>query len=364
MSRHILICGAGVIANHHAKAALRLPGGAHLSVADPNPAARERFIQAFPGSQAFTSLDELLAQPREASDIVIIATPPWLHHPQTLQALRSGRPVLCEKPLAMSSSQADEMFAEATRLGLQLACCSSRFLDRPVFDEAKRRWDSGVLGKALRVRWQHRNEAARSGYEYQPESRWFLDKSRAGGGCLFDWGIYDFATLHAVLEPRALTVRSAWLGYPVRGKPLPAGTVFDVETQVVAAIDYVLADGREVRLDYERSTAAFGPWTNVHMLEGERGSLTWDWLDWEGHSLRQYSDSAGESKVEELPLPDPAGGHCMEKPLLHFVAALEGGASPVIWGDRARFNFATLNAIYRSAAEKRPVSLSLGGSLS
>ena len=50
---------------------------------------------------------------RDDIDLVYIATPPFLHHPQAMQALRAGKHVICEKPLAMTVAQADEMIAEA-----------------------------------------------------------------------------------------------------------------------------------------------------------------------------------------------------------------------------------------------------------
>ena len=49
---------------------------------------------------------------RDDIDLVYIATPPFLHHPQAMQALRAGKHMICEKPLAIGR-QADEMIAEA-----------------------------------------------------------------------------------------------------------------------------------------------------------------------------------------------------------------------------------------------------------
>src|SRR5262245_29875882 len=52
---------------------------------------------------------------RDDIDLVYIATPPFLHHQQAIEALRAGKHVICEKPLAMTVEQADEMIAEAAR---------------------------------------------------------------------------------------------------------------------------------------------------------------------------------------------------------------------------------------------------------
>ena len=46
---------------------------------------------------------------RDDMDVVYIATPPFLHHPQTISASRAGKHVICEKPLALTIEQADEL---------------------------------------------------------------------------------------------------------------------------------------------------------------------------------------------------------------------------------------------------------------
>ena len=66
-----------------------------------------RSASAFP-----TSRSRCLLAPAE-SILIYIATPPFLHHPQGMKALQAGKHVICEKPLAMTVAQADEMIALA-----------------------------------------------------------------------------------------------------------------------------------------------------------------------------------------------------------------------------------------------------------
>ncbi|WP_309120675.1 Gfo/Idh/MocA family oxidoreductase [Paenibacillus sp.] len=75
----IYLIGAGVIARAHAAAA-KLPEPAALRVADPNPAALESFRDAYPEAAAFDDAAKMLAsEPARDDDIVIVATPPFLH---------------------------------------------------------------------------------------------------------------------------------------------------------------------------------------------------------------------------------------------------------------------------------------------
>ena len=69
-------------------------------------AAAQRF-----GIPDIEDVGKMLA--RDDIDLVYIATPPFLHYSQAMQALRGGKHVICEKPLAMTVAQADEMIAEA-----------------------------------------------------------------------------------------------------------------------------------------------------------------------------------------------------------------------------------------------------------
>ena len=71
-------------------------------------AAAKRF-----GIPDIEDVDKMLD--RDDIDMIYIATPPFLHHPQAMAALRAGKHVICEKPLAMTLAQADEMIAEATK---------------------------------------------------------------------------------------------------------------------------------------------------------------------------------------------------------------------------------------------------------
>ena len=92
-------------------------------------AAAKRF-----GVEDIEEVDALLARPDV--DLVYIATPPFLHHEQALRALVAGKHVICEKPLAMSVVQADELVAAARQRNLLLvANMMQRY--NPLFDAVK-----------------------------------------------------------------------------------------------------------------------------------------------------------------------------------------------------------------------------------
>jgi predicted dehydrogenase len=227
----IYLIGAGVIARTHAATSARLGEPIELRVADPSPDALAGFVDAFPDTRSFVSAREMLSsEPASDDDIVIVATPPFAHAESADAALESGRNVLCEKPLAMTNREADEMLRKADRYGRLLGCCSTRFSGLPHTEAVKRVLASGILGDVYHVSFINRWSRSRSGIEYQPNSRWFLDSSLSGGGVLMDWGPYDISTFDDIFTPDRVEIADAWTSR-IRTGADPAWLPFDVETK-------------------------------------------------------------------------------------------------------------------------------------
>lgn len=359
----VFLIGAGVIARFHAVAARLLPRGERIAVAvaDPNPAALAAFGEAFPDARRYAAAAEMLAAPAEPGDVVVVATPPFTHRELAIAALESGRHVLCEKPLAMSREEAFDMLRAARRHDRRLGCCSSRFLGLPATDEARRLVASGPLGTLYHASFVNRRQRRRTGIEYQPESRWFLDRARGGGGTLMDWSPYDLTVLNHVLEPIRVEVLAAWTATPETALALPPGTVNDAEQQVGAALRYHRADGQTLDVGFERAACTHGAERTIVELEGTRGAVGWDWLDWQGAGrLTVTRDRDGEAVAETAALGPGDGLHPHHRPLLTFADRVAGRGSPAVVDEQAVFNFSCLRAIDDAAASGRPQTVVLG----
>ncbi|HEY5290415.1 MAG TPA: Gfo/Idh/MocA family oxidoreductase [Caulobacteraceae bacterium] len=119
------VIGAGVFGGYHAAQYARLDGVILAGVLDPHPDRAQALAESH-GGHAFTDLATLL----EAVDLVSIAAPAIHHGALALAALRAGKPVYVEKPIATSLEDADAIAAEANRRGLTVAC---GFLERAAF---------------------------------------------------------------------------------------------------------------------------------------------------------------------------------------------------------------------------------------
>src|SRR3979411_572868 len=104
------IIGAGGFGLYALQHFTQIPGIRLVAMAGTHRAAAQAAARRF-GIPDTEDVDTLLG--RDDLDLVYIATPPFLHHPQALAALAAGKHVICEKPLALNLEQADEMIALA-----------------------------------------------------------------------------------------------------------------------------------------------------------------------------------------------------------------------------------------------------------
>ncbi len=152
------------------------------AVADVRQQVADRFAERY-SVQAHYDADALIA--RDDVDIVHVATPPSSHHELVIKALRAGKHVLCEKPLAMTVDQANEMLDLAREKDLM---CPVNFVLRynPVTEAVKAVLDSGALGKVLSGRLTNCAGDSKLGVDH-----WFWNR-QVGGGIFIEHGVHFF----------------------------------------------------------------------------------------------------------------------------------------------------------------------------
>lgn len=176
----IIGCGGfGVFALQHF---VQVPGVRVAAMAEPHRepalAAAKRF-----GIEKIDHYAEMVR--RDDIDLIYIATPPFLHHEQALAALRAGKHVICEKPLAMTLEEADEMIATAREHDVLLvANLMQRY--NPLFGAVGRLIDTRILGAPLHGYFE--NYAADAGL---PPQHWFWDRDKSGG-IFIEHGVHFF----------------------------------------------------------------------------------------------------------------------------------------------------------------------------
>ncbi len=147
---------------------------------------------AFDIPTAYGSYEELLADPN--IDAIYNPLPNHLHVPLTRQALEQGKPVLCEKPIALNAQEAEELSAAAKRTGLPVA---EAFMVRhhPQWTMASSLAETGHIGDVRAI------QAIFSYYLEDPNN--VRNQASIGGGALLDVGCYavNIARLLFAAEP-------------------------------------------------------------------------------------------------------------------------------------------------------------------
>lgn len=111
------VIGAGVFGAYHARQYARLSGVDLAAVFDPHPERAAALAMPL-GGRAFATLEEFL----EAVDVVTVASPAAWHAEQALAAVKAGKPVYIEKPIAVDVAKAEAVAQEAARRNLMVAC--------------------------------------------------------------------------------------------------------------------------------------------------------------------------------------------------------------------------------------------------
>jgi predicted dehydrogenase len=153
------------------------------------------------GAQVFSDLETALRDTR--INAVYVASPVFLHAPQTISSLQSGRHVLCEKPMAMNYVEAKSMVAAAGSAGRTFGVAYYR-RTYPKVQRALRLIEQGAIGQPLMAYITcHDWFTAEGG-----RRAWLLDRAKAGGGPLYDVGSHRIDLLNYFFgEP--VSVRAA-----------------------------------------------------------------------------------------------------------------------------------------------------------
>jgi predicted dehydrogenase len=175
-----------------------------------------------------------------------------------------------------------------------------------------------------------------------------------------DWGPYDMATLFDLLRPRRVEVRDAWLAQPATGAD-PADTVFDVETDVGAALRVTLDDGRSLPIQFGRASGTHAVEVAQAQFLGTRGALVWTPFDSHAAVRVRVDDGRGAVVEREVPPPPREDLEIFDRPLVEFVAALRGRPSRASLGAAAVDEFRCLHAIAECARTGRPQTVEVRG---
>jgi predicted dehydrogenase len=227
-------------------------------------AAAQTLATRYGVPDVFDRWEEMLDAARP--DIVVIATPPHLHHAITLRALAGGAHVLCEKPLAMTAAEGRAM-ADAARRAGRVAMTGFNWRFPAAMRELNARVREGAVGRVFHLagRWLGGRFADPSA-----TATWRVDRAQAGHGAMGDAGVHLIDMIRWSFGEFRRVAALAGTAFPSRALP-GAGKPADAEDHCMVLAE--LADGTEVTMNVSR--AAHGMMEHTLEVFGERGALAY-----------------------------------------------------------------------------------------
>ena len=183
------IIGVGQIGKQHLDNYSKIPAAQVVAAADIDAAELARVVEKYKIPNSYPTAQAMLK--RDDLDAIDVCLHNNLHWPGTQAALESGRHVYCEKPIAGTYADGKAMVDAAKACGRNLHIQLGTLYEKET-KAAKRLIDDGRLGRLYHARstgWRRRGRPFVDGYGTDN----FVKKSVAGGGALYDMGVYHIA---------------------------------------------------------------------------------------------------------------------------------------------------------------------------
>ncbi|OGO34803.1 MAG: oxidoreductase [Chloroflexi bacterium RBG_16_57_11] len=323
------IVGVGFMGATHAAAwadtEAHISGFVAETTGEAHPLAEQYGVKVYP------DLESLLDQ----VDVIDLCAPTHLHHEMVLQSAAAGKHVICEKPLARTVEQAQEMLRAFRSAGVRLLVAHVvRFF--PEYALAKAAVESGKIGKPGVIR------LSRGSYRpKKPVGNWFLDEAKSGG-ILMDLMIHDFDYARWI----AGDVESVFAKKVTTGRP-------------DASLDFGLAILKHANgaLSHIAGAWAYPPPTfRTHLeIAGDAGLIEFD-SDETAPIRNLIGKPTGDSPDVGLP-SSPVSESPYTTQIKEFYQALSAGTPARVSAEDGLAAVQIAEAAIRSAATGQPVAL-------
>lgn len=296
------------------------------------PAKLERFGRRYgiPASHrySYATFDTIRDNPDV--DVVYVILPNALHAEYTIRAAKAGKHVMCEKPMAISVAECQQMIDACRTAGRKLMIgYRSRF--EPYNQLAIQLAQQGFVGRTRIITSEH-------GFDAQP-NQWRLDRSLSGGGSLMDIGIYSLNAARYLAGEE-----------PVEVSAIEATDRIDPRFRTVEdRITFLLRFPSGIEAT---CVSSYSSNHNAYRVTGQTG-----WIElepataYEGQQMRIHRDGRTASRT----VPAGKGQHAGQ--LDHLARCIIDDITPLVAGEEGRADMKVIEAIYRSAREGRRITL-------
>jgi predicted dehydrogenase len=271
-----------------------------------------------------TNYRDVLADP--AVDVVVIATPPYLHAEQLEAALQAGKHVLLEKPIAESRESLRRILKAVEdapdQIVLEASARHTRLTRK--FQFIKSMIDDGKLGEVYHI---HHNHLSRTTFiEWNPNGAWAMNKRLAGGGPFADWGVYDLSFHLGLLDDQP-QLKSVQRFTRNDLRDLSRLVAFsDVEQHGAAWLEFDTG----LTYYYERGAGVHAETPNETRIYGTRGGLRFQFPTWDPNEVEFFHLENGEPRKETFTMDTSDAPDDSLAITTHFLDCLDGRTKPLM----------------------------------
>ncbi len=339
----VAIVGTGSISNAHVQAYLKFPERCRIvALVDIVPEKAQRMKERYGlDAQVYDDHEKIL--PLTDIDLVDVCTPPYVHASISINCLRSGKNVVCEKPMAASLEECDAMLRARDESGKKLSIIAQNRFRQPIAD-LKALLDSGIAGPVRAAQVDSFWWRGHCYYDLWWRGTW----EKEGGGCTLNHAVHHIDML-------------AWMmGLPQKVTSVLANVAHDnaeVEDLSASILQYpgalaqltasVVHHGEEQQLVFQcekaKIAAPFACYASSSMGNGfpERNEAL-------EKQIADYAAALPRVQWE---------GH--DGQLENVLTAIENGGEVAIGGEDGRRTIELITAIFKSGAVGQTVSLPL-----
>jgi predicted dehydrogenase len=293
---------------------LRARGLVEVAIAsDIDPARGDILREEYNVTNFTTNNQEVIESPDV--DLILVTTSMNVHGSLAMSALKAGKHVLVEKPMATTLAEAAALVEAAKVSPVHLVCAPHVILSH-TYQEIWRHLKRGDIGDVKLIR-------ARYGWTGPRWSRWFYEP---GGGPLFDLGVYNVTSLTGWLGPVKRVTAMTGIAIPER---VVEGEKIKVETE----------DNFQITLDF--GEACFAVVTTGFTIQkykspaielyGTTGTIQMKGDDWAPNGYELWQNDMGNWQT--FPEQDP--GWPWTDGLRHLVECIQNGSKPIITPEHA-----------------------------
>ncbi len=305
-----------------------------VALVSGDPAKAKKVAQEYGvperGIYSYNDFDRIRDNPD--IDIVYICLPVFMHAEYTIRAAQAGKHVMCEKPMAVSSAECEQMIAACRKAGKKLMIgYRSRFEPHNV--EAIRLARAGAIGTLRYFRSEH-------GFVAGDANTWRMKKAQSGGGSLMDIGIYALQAARYMTgeEPVAVFAKETTNRSDPRFREVedmidfqlefPSGAIGSCMSMYSANRNQFVLMGEKGRIELEPATAYSGQ--------------------------RMWVGQERSDKTEVKPPPGPYANQWVGQ-LDHMAQCVLQNREPLVPGEEGLRDLRIIEAVYRSAREQKRI---------